>query len=96
MQAYSDPRRENDPHALPDVEIFYVDENETLVRGEPCTCHAKYHDHLDTCAALEPYAPGWYWWPCYPGCMPDSRAVGPFETEALALADAQDEAGDAS
>jgi len=25
MQAYSDPSRKADPHALPDVEIFYDD-----------------------------------------------------------------------
>jgi len=24
MQAYSSPERENDPHSLPDVEIFHV------------------------------------------------------------------------
>ena len=22
--------------------------------------------------------PGWYWWGCYAGCLPDSDAVGPF------------------
>lgn len=31
---------------------------------------------------------GWYWWPCYPGCLPDGDAVGPFDTEAQAKADA--------
>jgi hypothetical protein len=30
MQAYSDPSREKDPHALPDLEIFYVAEGEML------------------------------------------------------------------
>ena len=33
---------------------------------------------------------GWYWWPCYPGCLPDGEANGPFDTEAEAIADAQD------
>jgi hypothetical protein len=32
--------------------------------------------------------PGWYWNACFPGCMPDGEAIGPFETEALAMADA--------
>jgi hypothetical protein len=36
---------------------------------------------------------GWYYWYCFPGCLPDSDPVGPFATEAEALADAQ---GDAS
>ncbi len=37
--------------------------------------------------------PGWYWWPCSPGCLPDGDPVGPFATEAAALADAQDRVG---
>ena len=35
--------------------------------------------------------PGWYWWTCFPGCLPDSDPSGPFETEAEALADARGE-----
>lgn len=29
----------------------------------------------DTGAKLEP---GWYWWPCQPGCLPDGDPEGPF------------------
>ena len=37
--------------------------------------------------------PGWYWWACFPGCLPDSEFPnGPFATEAEAIADAQDNA----
>ena len=38
-------------------------------------------------------ATGHFWWPCFPGCMPDcagGEPFGPFETEALARADADD------
>lgn len=31
---------------------------------------------------------GWYWWACSPGCLPDSEASGPFETELEAIEDA--------
>jgi hypothetical protein len=31
---------------------------------------------------------GWYWWECYPGCLPDSDAFGPFTTSYRALKDA--------
>jgi hypothetical protein len=31
---------------------------------------------------------GYYWWTCCPGCMPDSDASGPFETEEEANEDA--------
>jgi hypothetical protein len=33
---------------------------------------------------------GWYWWPCFPGCMPDGEPNGPFETEQEAIDDAQE------
>lgn len=71
-QGYSDPEREALPHALPDVETFYVDDGEqTDENGEPL-------------------AAGYYWQACFPGCLPDGEPVGPFDTEAEALADAQD------
>ena len=73
MQAYSDPSRESNPHALPDVEVFHSDD-----------CFFEPGDDAMNSA------PGWYWWSCFPGCLPDSEPIGPFETEAAALADAQD------
>lgn len=24
--------------------------------------------------------PGWYWWSCHPGCLPDSDPIGPFQS----------------
>lgn len=38
----------------------------------------------------EPSAAGWYWWSCFPGCLPDGDPIGPFDTQAEALADAQE------
>jgi hypothetical protein len=32
---------------------------------------------------------GWYYWACFPGCLPDSDPIGPFETENEAIADAR-------
>jgi hypothetical protein len=55
---YSNPERESDPHALPDLEVFQL-----------------------------PGKKGWYWWVCFPGCLPDSEPQGPFDTEKEALAD---------
>lgn len=69
-QAYSDPKREDDPHALPDIETFHST------------------DYPDTDVG-EPLAEGWYWWSCFPGCLPDGEPNGPFETEDEALDDAQ-------
>jgi hypothetical protein len=33
-------------------------------------------------------SPGWYWWSCYPGYLPDGDAFGPFPTSYRALKDA--------
>ena len=70
---HSDKSRENDEHALPNIEVFYAREGElTGEEGEELSA-------------------GWYWWPCFPGCMPDGEPNGPFGTEALAIEDAQED-----
>lgn len=73
------------------TEIFRVSTAEFL-RAESDTWHferlaeeLKSEEDRETAAqTLE----GWYWWICCPGCLPDSEATGPFETEDEALADA--------
>ena len=80
MQIYSDPTRADDPTALPDCEVFYMSAGEL-------SCDVAGDVPDDEC---EPALPGWYWWPCFPGCLPDGDPVGPFDTEAMAIADAQD------
>lgn len=79
---YSNPRRETDPHALPDVEVFYRREGET-------TWTAEDGEQIDN-------GPGWYYWFCLPGCLPDSDPMGPFDSESAALADARAQADDDS
>jgi len=37
----------------------------------------------------KPVQEGFYWWPCFPGCIPDSDPMGPFDTEEEAIKDAQ-------
>ena len=32
---------------------------------------------------------GWYWQPCFPGCLPDGDMNGPFESEIDAINNAQ-------
>ena len=90
MHAYSDPKRPSDPHALPDVEVFYV-RDAAERKSFNATSHIwsdGWPDQHDLDSA-EPCDPGWYWWSCFPGCIPDSDPFGPFETEVEALADAQ-------
>jgi hypothetical protein len=78
-QAYSDPSRAADPHALPDIEVFYAEAGEVFATGMD-------DDPNDSPA-------GWYWWSCSPGCLPDGDPCGPFESEAAALMDARDHMG---
>jgi hypothetical protein len=83
-QAYSDPTRESDPHALPDIEVFYVTDPST---SSSAAYNRENADHGDEFTI---YDAGWYWWSCFPGCIPDGDPSGPYATEAEALADAQD------
>ena len=75
MQGYSNPDRESDSYALPDIEVFYVFDNDDDMTDENG----------------EPFQPGYYWWTCFPGCLPDSDPIGPFSSEEEAIADARKE-----
>jgi hypothetical protein len=82
MQAYSDPRRENETHALPDIEVFEVWDEQSCPwccepSDDPMNAHCDEHK-------------GFYWQSCFPGCLPDGDPVGPFETKDEALADAHE------
>lgn len=100
MQAYSDKSRESDPHALPDVEVW-----SDIISEVTCACGVYEVPYDEAHATDTTYCPScgreaesvkdtdreaWFWWSCFPGCMPDSDPVGPFETEAEALADARE------
>jgi hypothetical protein len=104
MQAYSDPKREDDPMALPDVEVFELSAHEAAqLDDELLYEYMKRHEYrlaamngrvrdamLDAIVAEEGVTGGWFWWTCLPGCLPDGPAIGPFATQAEALADARE------
>ena len=85
-QHYSDPRRADDPHTLPDIEVFYHAGH--WASGEWCAPGGTWDGDEDNTTFGAPA--GWYWWSCMPGCLPDSDPSGPFDTEAEALADARE------
>lgn len=62
------------------VEVFYMDAIDVEYNRD--------NPGHDAEASID--AAGWYWWTCFPGCLPDSDPVGPFNTEQDALKDAQD------
>ncbi|MBM3493283.1 MAG: hypothetical protein FJX72_03015 [Armatimonadetes bacterium] len=73
-QHYSDVRRAAEPTALPDVETFRVS------RGD----EPQFDEFSNRLRC------GWYWWSCFPGCIPDGGPNGPFRSEAAALRDARE------
>jgi hypothetical protein len=106
-QAYSDPKRADDPHALPDVEVW--EDAVFIVTCEHCgefeVAESIATADSDTwCPSCErealcrlpkhPAKTAWWYWSCFPGCLPDSNAHGPFATEQEALEDAQQYAED--
>ena len=91
MQAYSDPTRESDPHALPDIEVWYSSEG--TFNDQPCYAERDFIDEA-LCGEGEfpyPNREGWYYWFCFPGCLPDSDPIGPFATPEAAIAAAQED-----
>jgi hypothetical protein len=73
-QFYFDPAREKFPHSLPDADVFFVSGDDVEMLDE------------DGDALPE----GWYYEACFPGCLPDSEPIGPFDTKAAAIEDARD------
>ena len=98
---YSRPSRESEPTALPDLEVW-----RDRIANVSCSCGeydvpARYAEDGMGCPsecgrtiavdAIEPTKRfGWFYWFCFPGCLPEGDARGPFETEDAALADARD------
>lgn len=83
---YSREEDAKDPHKLTDCEAFYISEEEAGKR-EYIATRDGYEDEALT-------EPGWYWWSCSPGCIPDSpeTCYGPFNKMAEAIADAREQA----
>ena len=102
-QHYSNPALESEPMALPDLETFQLTAHEVAERDEELVyeylkrhgfrlaiMNSRDRDHmLSAMVEEEGITGGWFYWYCFPGCLPDSEPLGPFETQAEALADAR-------
>lgn len=107
MQTYSDPSRESDPYALPDVEVFYLTSDEVAESSQYEDEQYEFmqrHEFrlasmngrtrtamLDAMVAELGITGGWYYWYCFPGCLPDSDPVGPYDSADAARLAAQQE-----
>jgi|TARA_R110002020_G_scaffold128567_5_gene288162 hypothetical protein len=67
-QIYSDPSRESDPFALPDVEVFFLTEEQAVEA-------LQLSPYGFDCEA------GWFWWGCFNG---DFNGPFETEQEAIA------------
>ena len=108
MQIYSNPKRELDDYALPDVEVFELTAREVaeldveLVQEymrkrefKLATMNQCIRESMfDTIIEENNIIGGWYYWYCEPGCLPDSDPYGPYKTADEAKNAAQDEVCD--
>lgn len=107
-QAYSNPDRETDAYSLPDLEIFQLTAREAAEQDEDTVYEfMKRHEFrlasmngkvreamFDAIIEETGIEGGWFYWFCFPGCIPDSSAFGPFGSYNEALADARNQFGD--
>jgi hypothetical protein len=107
MQAYSDPSREDDEHALPDLEIFQMTADEVATSGQYddeiaelmrqpgyrlASMNGRARDALIAALIEEQgISGGWFYWYCFPGCLPDSAPMGPYDTAEAARTAAREE-----
>jgi hypothetical protein len=90
---YSDPGKEDNPYALPDIEVFEVVDATPYDECPACQSEETERgvwkpNHDDHCRKHT----GWYWWMCSPGYMPNGEADGPFSSEEAALGAARADA----
>lgn len=74
------------------LEVFYMDAEEFMTADDSTWMYDrmtdKKRDGFSDQEAAESLA-GFYYWFCFPGCLPEGDAIGPFETETRAYADAE-------
>lgn len=106
MRAYSDKSRANGKYALPDVEIFQLTAREVaetqedtiyeyMKRPEFRLASMNIRDRekmFDTMIEEEGIQGGWFYWYCFPGCLPDSDPFGPYDTWQAAKTAMREEA----
>ncbi len=104
-QHYSDPERESDPYALPDIEVFQLTAREVAELDEDTIYEfMKRHEYrlasmnsktreamFDAMIEENGIEGGWFYWFCFPGCLPDSEPFGPYGTRQEAIEAAQEE-----
>lgn len=110
MQAYSRVADIADSGKLPDLEIFEMTAREVAEGSEWEDTIIEYSRTYEYRLAamngevreamfdamIEQHAikGGWFYWYCFPGCMPEGEPNGPFESADEALEAAREDAAD--
>lgn len=103
MLAYSNPSLASDPFTLPNVEVFQLTAREAVELDadllDEYTHRYEYRlasmssrvrdEMIDAIISDHAIDGGWYYWYCLPGCLPDSDAIGPYQSAQDALDAAQ-------
>src|SRR5689334_970063 len=76
MRFYTSPQREPDPHALPDAETFRM----KYAHCVQCDGFMQDEDaagmvYCENGHSAKPTDEAWFWWSCFPGCLPDSEPI---------------------
>ena len=73
---------------------FHVEETQEPLRLSIRDGRAQLHGSLEVFwhdgNVISDTAPGWYWQDCFPGCLPEGVASGPYGSSRQALGDANE------
>ena len=106
MQFYSDPSRENEKWSLPDCQAFQLtaeevaetmeDEIYNLMKRKEfrlASMSPRVREKMiETLIEENGVKGGWFYFYCFPGCLPEGDPVGPFATCDEAIKACQEEA----
>ena len=104
-QFYSNPSRESDTYALPDCETFQLTAIEVAATMEDEIYEfSRRHEFrlasmnsrtreamLEAMVAELNITGGWFYWYCFPGCMPEGLPIGPYASQRDAIDAAQED-----
>jgi hypothetical protein len=91
-QHYSDPTRADEQYALPDIETWHDQIAESVCcnidvprsYADACDRQPCPSCNLEAIWQTTPRS-GWFYWSCFPGCLPDSDPAGPYASEQMAI-----------
>lgn len=106
MQFYSGPSRENEKWSLPDCQAFQMtaeevaetmqDEIYNLMKRKEfrlASINSRVREKMiETLIEENGIEGGWFYWYCFPGCLPEGGPVGPFATCDAAVEACREEA----